>query len=71
MIPKNTASNVNGADDFVVIDVFQYNTCKAVSKMVMGIRNSIQYGEMRTIPADAAQSETVCPNVKTVTKSTN
>jgi hypothetical protein len=37
----------------------------------VGIKNSIQDAEMFKIPADAAQSDAVCPSVKTVTKTSN
>ncbi len=45
---------------------------RAVSKIVMGIKNSIQLEEKRIIPADAAHRDRVWPMVNAVTsKSSN
>ena len=72
MMPKKAASTKNGSDGLRSNLLFQYKVCRAVSKIVMGIKNSIQLEEKRIIPADAAQRDRVWPMVNAVTsKSSN
>ena len=72
MMPKKAASTKNGINGLRSKLLFQYKVCRAVSKIVMGIKNSIQLEEKRIIPADAAQRVRVWPMVNAVTsKSSN
>jgi hypothetical protein len=71
MMPKKKASTKNGKDGLRSKLLFQYNVCRAVSTIVMGIKNSIQLEEKRIIPADAAQRDRVWPTVNAVTSKSN
>ena len=59
MMPKKAARTKNGNDGLRSKLLFQYKVCRAVSKIVMGIKNSIQLEEKRKIPAVAAHRDRV------------
>jgi hypothetical protein len=71
IMPKNVARTKNGSDGLRSKLLFQYNACKAVSRMEMEIKNSTQFKEKLIIPADAAQSDRVWPMVNPVTSKSN
>ena len=71
MMPKKAASTKNGKEGLRSKLLFQYKVCRAVSTIVIGIKNSIQLEEKRIIPADAAQRDKVWPMVNAVTSKSN